>query len=121
MHILSPHCGVAAETTSGAEVYERELLGRIAIDSAAANVFSGYTSYSDQKLYGRNSANNQFTGRFDKVIKYLNKIWAFNVLTGNDTAVGGFNITPTLYILEFRNSTPTSINASVQQLISSTK
>lgn len=30
MRILSPHCGVAAETTSGAEVYERETLRRMA-------------------------------------------------------------------------------------------
>lgn len=30
MRILSPHCGVAAETTSGGETYERELLTRLA-------------------------------------------------------------------------------------------
>ena len=30
MMILSPHCGVASETTSGAEHYERELLTRLA-------------------------------------------------------------------------------------------
>ena len=29
--VLSPHCGIAAETTSGAEVYERELLKRISV------------------------------------------------------------------------------------------
>ena len=31
MRILSPHCGVAAETTSGGESYERELLRRMAM------------------------------------------------------------------------------------------
>ena len=30
MRILSPHCGVAAESTSGGEAYERELLHRLA-------------------------------------------------------------------------------------------
>jgi hypothetical protein len=99
-----------------------EHLGRMAIEGGAQTTLgSKFTTYTDQKLYGRNSANNQFSGRFDKVVKYLNKIWAFNVLTGNQTPVGGFNITPTLYILEFRNSTPSQINSTVQNLISSTR
>ena len=29
MRICSPHCGVAPETTSGGETYERELLARL--------------------------------------------------------------------------------------------
>jgi len=35
MRICSPHCGVAPETTSGGETYERELLvrlGRVGVD-----------------------------------------------------------------------------------------
>ena len=98
-----------------------ETLGRIALESAAATTLTGYTLYANQKLYARSANDSQFTGTFDRVVKYLNKIWAFNVLVGNDTAVGGFNITPALYVLEFRNSTISQINNTVQQLINATK
>jgi len=82
---------------------------------------SGYSVYADQKLYSRNSANNQSVGVFDKVAKKLNKIWAFNRIGMNQSKVGMFNITPVFYNLEFWNVTNTSIRLEVEKLINATK
>jgi hypothetical protein len=99
-----------------------ETIGRNAIESGIQNALgSEYTIYTDQKLYARNSANNQFVTTFDKVVKWLNKIWAFNILTGNDTATDAFNITPILYVLEMTNVTNSTVNSTVYQLILDTK
>ena len=38
MRICSPHCGVAPETTSGGETYERELLTRLGRDGVAIDL-----------------------------------------------------------------------------------
>src|SRR5262249_60013814 len=38
MRICSPHCGVAPESTSGGETYERELLVRLGRDGVAVDV-----------------------------------------------------------------------------------
>lgn len=99
-----------------------ETIGRDAIESGIQHALgSGYTIYTDQKLYARNSANNQFAARFDKVVKWFNKIWAFNFLTGNETTSNPFNITPVMYVLELTNSTNSSVNSTVYQLIINTK
>lgn len=99
-----------------------ENAGRFQIEQGISKALpTGYTLYTDQKIYARNSANNQSTGIFDKVAKWMNNIWAFNYLTGNDTAVGMFNVTPVLYASEMTNVTNSSINASVYDLITNTK
>jgi hypothetical protein len=99
-----------------------ERYGRDAIESGIENALgSGYTLYSDQKLYARNSANDQGVGVFDKIVKWMNKIWAFNFLTGNDTATNLFNISPVLYVLEMTNTTNSSVNLTVYNLILDTK
>lgn len=36
IRVISPHCGIATETTSGGETYERELLGRLSHDPRIA-------------------------------------------------------------------------------------
>lgn len=99
-----------------------ESYGRNAIETGVRDALSsGYTVYTDQKIYARNSANQQSVGVFDKVVKWMNKIWAFNFLTGNDTAVSMFNITPVLYTLEMRNITNSTVNTTVYNFIMSTK
>lgn len=99
-----------------------ESRGRYGIETGAqVALTSGYTIYTDQKIYARNSANNQSIGTFDKVVKWLNKVWAFNFLTGNDTAVGMFNITPVLYTLEIRNMTNSTVNTTVYNFIQATR
>ena len=114
-------------STSGAlrisiHTSDLESIGRGAIESGIQNALgSGYTIYTDQKIYARNAANQQAVGVFDKVVKWMNKVWAFNALTGNYTAVGMFNITPVLYTLEFQNSTNSTVNNTVYQLIMATK
>ncbi|MEK7444415.1 MAG: glycosyltransferase family 4 protein, partial [candidate division NC10 bacterium] len=38
LHICSPHCGIAPETTSGGETYERELLVRLGRDGVRCEI-----------------------------------------------------------------------------------
>ena len=115
-------------STSGAlkisiPTLDLETNGRNAIETGIQHALSGeiYTVYTGQKVYARNSANSQFVSTFDKVVKKLNKIWAVNILTGNDTSVNVFNITPVLYALEMQNASISSINQTVYNLITSTK
>lgn len=99
-----------------------ERYGRNSIETGVQLALtSGYTIYTDQRIYARNSANNQSTGIFDKVVKWMNKIWAFNFITGNDTNVNMFNITPVLYTLEMNNITNSTINTTVYNFIIDTK
>lgn len=114
-------------STSGAlkvsiQTSDLESIGRNAIESAILyTLISGYTIYTDQKLFARNSANSQFVGTFDKVIKKLNKIWAFNIITGNDSFVNVFNITPVMYALEIKNMSARNINSTIIKLVNNTK
>ena len=99
-----------------------ESRGRYGIETGAqAALTSGYTIYTNQKVYARNSANQQSIGTFDKDVKRMNKIWAFNFLTGNDTVVGMFNITPVLYTLEIRNMTNSTVNTTIYNFIQATR
>ena len=112
-------------STSGAlklNVTDLEALGRNSIELGIRNsLSSGYTIYTDQKIYARNSANNQSVGAFDKVVKKLNKIWAFNRIGISDSHVNMFNVTPVLYTLEFANKTSTYIENQTSLLINATK
>ncbi len=96
--------------------------GREAIEAGVQRALpSGYTIYTSQKIYARNSANGQSIGVFDKAVKWMNKVWAFNYLTENQTAAGMFNITPALYVWEGSNMTFGQINNTVYNLITATK
>jgi len=116
-----------SSSTSGAlrvSIHSSDLesSGRNSIETAAQHALtSGYTIYTDQKVYARNSANQQTVGVFDKVVKWLNKIWAFNVITGNETYVNMFNITPVLYTLEINTTTNSSVNTTAYQFMMDTK
>lgn len=100
--------------------YEADI--RTYIESGISSALSSdYTIYTDQKLYARDSSNNQFVGVFDKVVKWMNKIWAFNYITGNDTFVEGFNVSPVLFVLELRNSSSAETNSTIYNLIINTK
>lgn len=82
---------------------------------------SSYTIYTDQKIYARNSANQQGVGTFDKVVKWLTKIWAFNRIGATENNVNLFNITPVFYNLEIANKTATYIENQTALVINSTK
>ena len=116
-----------SSSTSGALnitilVVNIESSSRDAIEAGIqAALTSGYTIYTDQKIYARNSANQQAVGVFDKVVKWMNKIWAFNYIAGSDSYSNMFNITPVLYTLEMQNISFAAINSTVYQLITSTK
>ena len=114
-----------SSSTSGAlalNVTGIETTAKNAIESGIINALSGgYSIYTDQKIYARNSANNQSVGQFDKVAKKLNKIWAFNRIGAYDSFVNMFNITPVFYTLELANKTSTNITIQVELLINSTK
>lgn len=95
--------------------------GRNSIEAGIQHALgSGYTVYTDQRIYARNSANQQAIGLFDKVVKMADRVWAFNFLTGSDAKVNMFNITPFLYVLEI-NTTVNSTNNTVYQFIMDTK
>jgi len=99
-----------------------ESAARALMETGIQNALSsGYTLYTDQKIYARNSANLQILDSFDKVVKWTNKIWAFNYLTGIDTPSAMFNITPSLYVLNMENLTSGQINTTVYNFILSTK
>lgn len=113
-------------TSQGLKIFiqssDLESRGRFGIDNGIQGALqSGYTLYTDQKIYARNSADSQVVGRFDKIVKWMNKVWAFNFLTGNDTRVNMFNITPVLYSLELTNVTNTTVNATIYNFILNTK
>lgn len=99
-----------------------EDLAREAIEAGIVNALSDdYFTYTDTRIYLRSSANQQSTGVFDKVVKWSNKIWAFNYLTGTDTPANLFNMTPSFYALDMENLTWNNINSTVYQMIVSTK
>lgn len=112
-------------STSGAlslNVTGIEANSRRAIELGIRNsLIDNYLLYTNQKVYARNSADNQVVGRFDKVAKKLNKIWAFNRVGYYETLVNMFNITPVLYVLEITNKTNTTITNQVELLINATK
>lgn len=114
-------------STSGAlkitlSTSDAETSARNAIEAGVRQALSsGYTIYTSQRVYARNAANSQATGVFDKVVKWMNKVWAFNYLTENQTAAGMFNITPVFYVLETQNLSFGAINTTVSQLIINTK
>jgi hypothetical protein len=112
-------------STSGplrVNITDLEQTARNAIEVGIANsLLGGYSTYTDQKIYARNSANNQSVGSFDKVAKKLNKIWAFNRIGISDSHVNMFNLTPVLYTLEFANTTSARITNLTELLINATK
>ncbi|MBI4452897.1 hypothetical protein HY637_05695 [Candidatus Woesearchaeota archaeon] len=103
--------------------FVNENQGRTAIEAGinSSIIGTGATRYTDQQIYARNLSNAQIVGRFDKVAANGNQRWAFNYLTGNDTYVNMFNLTPTLYTLEMSNLTSSQITDMVVNLINSTK
>ncbi|MBI3035444.1 hypothetical protein HYY71_03905 [Candidatus Woesearchaeota archaeon] len=99
-----------------------EANARDSIEQGIRNaLLSSYTTYTDQRIYARNSANTQATGKFDKVVKKLGKIWAFNRIGHSESHVNMFNITPVLYTLEFSNRTTAYIENQTTLLINATK
>lgn len=112
-------------STSGAlalNITGLEDTARNSIELAIRNsLLSGYSIYTDQKIYARNSANSQAVGTFDKAVKKLNKIWAFNRIGISDSFVNMFNITPILYTLEFENTTSARITNLTELMINATK
>ncbi|MBI1935616.1 hypothetical protein HYS31_04185, partial [Candidatus Woesearchaeota archaeon] len=103
-------------------INELEDVARNSIELAASNALSAsYSIYTAQKVYARNSADSQSVGTFDKVIKKLSKIWAFNRIGSSDTLVGMFNITPVLYTFEYVNKTSAYIQNQTELLINATK
>jgi len=123
----SPRNNENLSSTSGALAVsilssDLESQGRGAITGGVTRALSGgYTIYTDQKIYARNSADSQSVTLFDKVVTWMNKVWAFNVLTGNETFGSMFNISPVFYVLEFNGATSQELNDSVYQLITDTK
>lgn len=112
-------------STSGAlklNITSLESNAKNSIEAGIANALgTSYSTYNDQKIYARNSANNQSVGTFDKVAKKLNKIWAFNRIGMSDNYVNMFNITPVLHTLEFGNKTSAYITNQTSLLINATK
>lgn len=121
----SNHTNKSGESTSGPlklNVTNLESDGRSSIELGISNSLSNsYTIYTGQKIYARNSANTQQLGTFDKVVKKLSRIWAFNRIGIFDSHANMLNITPVLYTLELSNRTSSNITLEVELLINSTK
>ncbi len=112
-------------STSGAlniSIIGLESAARDSIDLGIRNSLSNnYALYADQKIYARNSANTQSAGTFDRVVKKLSKIWAFNRIGYSDSYVSMFNVTPVFYTLEIINKTSAQITNETELLINATK
>ncbi len=100
-----------------------ETEGRAAIETGIANALgSGYSVYTDQKVYGRHTNTSQVKGTFDEFVVYNSKRWAFNY--DNETSAGFtnmFNLTPTLYVLEVYDKSSSQITLAVENMINLTK
>ncbi len=93
----------------------------IEIGICTSVIGANVVKYTDQKLYARNLSDAQVIGRFDKVAASGNQRWAFNYITGSDTNINMFNITPVLYTVEMNDLTAEQITDTVGKLINSTK
>ncbi len=111
------------ETFSTSPTYANEQEGRTAIEAGinSSVLGSSVSRYTEQQIYARNLSNAQVIGRFDKVAASGNQRWAFNYITGSDTNINMFNITPVLYILEMNDLSAEQITDTVGKLINSTK
>ena len=99
-----------------------EEAGRGAIEQGIENaLLDDYSIKSDIKIYARKMNNSQAVGSFDKIARWTNKIWGFNIITGNDIYANLFNITPVLYTREFVNTSNAQITYQVELLINLTK
>ena len=112
-------------STSGAlavNVTGLEAAARSSINLGIQNsLLNSYSIYTDQRVYARNSANTQQVSVFDKVVKKLSKIWAFNYIGISDVSANMLNITPVFYNFEFSNKTSVYIENQTAFLINSTK
>lgn len=95
---------------------------RNAIELGIRNsLVNAYTTYTDIKVYARNSANSQSVGRFDKIAKKSSKIWAINRVGASDSHVNMFNVMPVLYTLEVYNKTTSQIRNETELFINGTR
>lgn len=109
-----------SEESGGSSV--NETAGRSSIEQGIRASLGGDAPiYTDQQIYARYVNTSQQLGRFDKVTKFSNQIWAFNYV--NDTApfTNMQNITPAFYVFEMANRSSGSIRDAVSNLINVTK
>lgn len=95
--------------------------GRLAMETGILSSLPNASIYTTQQVYARNLSDSQVLGRFDKVALSGNQRWAFNYITGADSFVNMFNITPALYTLEMSTTNSSQITDTVSKLINNTK
>jgi len=110
----------AVSISSGSEASELE--GREAIEAGINQALDpDPTIEDDLYVWLAYKDGQQRNGTFDKVVTVGNQTWAFNYLTGSDSAVGALNATPVFYEWEKQNLTVDAITSAVAGLIDATK
>ena len=94
-----------------------------AIDNGimASSIWPGATIYNNQKVYLRSLNGSVVTATVNRVAVYGNQRWLLHYENDTTSALGLFNITPVVYVLEMRNISLSSIRATVANYINSTK
>jgi len=83
-----------SEISNNATILEaaNETSGREAIEEGINNTIENTIVYTDQQIYTVNLSGSHTIGSFDKVARLDNQTWAFNYITGNETATNVDNL-----------------------------
>ena len=84
-------------------------------------IWPGAKVYSNQQIYLRNLDNIQVLATVDRVAVFGNQRWIFNAGIDDETALGLFNLTPVVYVLDMVNVSLGDIQSQVSALIDATK
>ncbi len=116
----------SAASSSGALQMEiTSLSGTIAdaIDAGIqqSSIWPGATIYTNQQVYLRNLNDQQLLTTADKIAVYGNQRWIINNGLDGENALGLFNITPVVYVLDVVNISSDEMSGRVSALINATK
>mgnify|MGYP001566325514 CR=1 FL=1 len=116
----------SAASQSGALQMEiTSLSGTIAdaIDAGIqrSRIWPGATIYTNQQVYLRSLSNQQLLATVDKIAVSGNQRWIINNGLDGENALGLFNITPVVYVLDLVNVSSDEMSGRVSALINATK
>ncbi len=77
--------------------------------------------YQNQQVYLRAINNSQLLATVNVVASYGNQRWLFNYANDTQSLLGLFNLSPAVYVLEFKNVSLTNIRLQTAAYINSTK
>lgn len=88
---------------------------------AASSLNTLATVYPHQQVYLRNAFGTEVLGTIDRVVAYGNQRWLLHAVMSNESTIGLFNITPSVYSLELDDYEASVVATKVKEYIDSTK